>query len=82
MTALIESINQIVSLTKDEITAIEKAYNTIDISKGKLWIEHERYEKMIKENPEILLSVPLQYTASFLGIAPQYLSRLRKELIK
>ena len=43
---------------------------------------HERYEKMIKENPEILLSVPLQYTASFLGITPQHLSRLRQEFQK
>jgi CRP-like cAMP-binding protein len=43
---------------------------------------HERYEKMLIENPEILLSVPLQYTASFLGITPQHLSRLRKELSK
>jgi CRP-like cAMP-binding protein len=43
---------------------------------------HERYENMLKENPDILLSVPLQYTASFLGITPQHLSRLRKELQK
>lgn len=39
----------------------------------------ERYGKFMKENPDILLSVPLQYTASFLGITPQHLSRLRKE---
>jgi len=43
---------------------------------------NERYERMIKENPDIILSVPLQYTASFLGITPQHLSRLRKESIK
>lgn len=43
---------------------------------------YERYEKMLKENPEILLSVPLHYTASFLGITPQHLSRIRKELAK
>jgi CRP-like cAMP-binding protein len=43
---------------------------------------HERYEQMIKENPDIILSVPLQYTASFLGITPQHLSRLRKESLK
>ena len=43
---------------------------------------YERYEKMLQENPEILLTVPLQYTASFLGITPQHLSRLRKELVK
>lgn len=40
----------------------------------------ERYETMIRENPEIILNVPLQYTASFLGITPQHLSRLRKQI--
>jgi CRP-like cAMP-binding protein len=40
----------------------------------------ERYETMLKENHDIILSVPLQYTASFLGITPQHLSRLRKDL--
>jgi CRP-like cAMP-binding protein len=43
---------------------------------------HERYERMLNENPDIILSVPLQYTASFLGITPQHLSRLRKESLK
>jgi CRP-like cAMP-binding protein len=43
---------------------------------------HERYENMLKNNPDIILSVPLQYTASFLGITPQHLSRLRKEIQK
>jgi CRP-like cAMP-binding protein len=43
---------------------------------------YERYEGMLKDNPDIILSVPLQYTASFLGITPQHLSRLRKELLK
>jgi CRP-like cAMP-binding protein len=190
MTALTENINQIIPLTIDEKYTIEKAYGTVGISKGDLWLKHgkicdqvaflesgklrtyymddsgneitccfvtsdnfissftsfltntpaneniaaledsilrviskkdlealsavvpkmeilrriiaenlfismenrifmlqsqsayERYEKMLKENPEILLTVPLQYTASFLGITPQHLSRLRKELVK
>ena len=43
---------------------------------------YERYERMLKDNPDIILRVPLQYTASFLGITPQHLSRLRKELFK
>jgi CRISPR/Cas system-associated protein Csx1 len=43
---------------------------------------YERYERILKDNPDIILSVPLQYTASFLGITPQHLSRLRKELFK
>ena len=38
MTSLTECINQIVSLTKDEIGAIEKAFNTVEISKGELFI--------------------------------------------
>jgi CRP-like cAMP-binding protein len=40
---------------------------------------NQRYERMIKENPEIMMSVPLQYVASFLGITPQHFSRLRKK---
>lgn len=40
---------------------------------------YERYQSMLVDNPDIILSVPLQYTASFLGITPQHLSRLRKE---
>lgn len=42
----------------------------------------ERYENMIKENGDILLKVPLQYMASFLGVTPQHLSRLRKNIGK
>ncbi|WP_417611963.1 Crp/Fnr family transcriptional regulator [Owenweeksia hongkongensis] len=42
----------------------------------------ERYENLIKENSDILLKVPLQYTASFLGVTPQHLSRLRKNSVK
>ena len=34
MTSLTENINQIVKLTQDEISAIEKAYKTIEIPKG------------------------------------------------
>ncbi len=40
----------------------------------------ERYEDMMKENGDIILKIPLQYIASFLGITPQHLSRLRKNI--
>lgn len=40
----------------------------------------ERYEAMIRDNPDLVLKIPLQYTASFLGITPQHLSRLRKKV--
>lgn len=39
----------------------------------------ERYEALILNHPEWILNIPLQYTASFLGITPQHLSRLRKK---
>ena len=39
-----------------------------------------RYKKMIETNPALLQRVPLQHLASFLGIAPQSLSRIRKKI--
>ena len=42
----------------------------------------ERYLKLIREHPEIAQSVPQHYLASFLGIKPQSLSRIRKQIAK
>lgn len=39
----------------------------------------ERYIKMIEENSSILVNAPLKDIASYLGIAPQSLSRIRKK---
>jgi len=39
-----------------------------------------RYLKLLKEKPEIAQSVPQHYLASFLGIKPQSLSRIRKSI--
>jgi CRP-like cAMP-binding protein len=36
-----------------------------------------RYEQLLKENPEILARVPQHYIATFLGITPVSLSRIR-----
>ena len=40
----------------------------------------ERYLALVKSYPEIAKRVPLHQIASFLGITPQSLSRIRKEL--
>lgn len=40
----------------------------------------EAYENMISENAEMILNIPQQYLASFLGITPQHLSRIRKKI--
>jgi CRP-like cAMP-binding protein len=39
-----------------------------------------RYERMLKNNPKLLQRIPLKHLATYLGIAPQSLSRIRKKL--
>lgn len=41
-----------------------------------------RYQKLIENYPDILHNVPLQYIASFLGMNPKSLSRIRRQQIK
>jgi CRP/FNR family transcriptional regulator, anaerobic regulatory protein len=41
----------------------------------------QRYGKLMKQQPEILQHVPIQYIASFLGIKPESLSRIRRQMI-
>ena len=41
-----------------------------------------RYIKMIEEKSPLLMKVPLKYIASYLGIAPQSLSRIRKKYLE
>lgn len=40
-----------------------------------------RYLNLLKYNPYIIQNVPLQYIASFIGIKPESLSRIRRKLI-
>lgn len=39
-----------------------------------------RYHFLIEEYPEIILNIPLQYIASYLGITSQSLSRIRRKM--
>lgn len=41
----------------------------------------QRYLKLMSEQPDIIQNVPLQYIASFIGIKPESLSRIRKQII-
>ncbi len=41
-----------------------------------------RYLKLMEEYPEVLHNVPMQYIASFLGMNPKSLSRIRKQIIR
>ncbi|WP_138995198.1 Crp/Fnr family transcriptional regulator [Larkinella sp. C7] len=41
----------------------------------------ERYLALMSEKPAVIQQVPLKYIASYLGIKPESLSRLRKKLL-
>jgi len=45
-----------------------------------LYSPKERYLNLIKKRPKVILNLPQIYVASYLGITPEYLSRLRREL--
>ena len=40
----------------------------------------ERYENLLRDKPQIIQRVPLQYIASYLGITPVSLSRIRNKV--
>jgi CRP/FNR family transcriptional regulator, anaerobic regulatory protein len=40
----------------------------------------ERYITLMKERPKVISNVPLKYIASYLGITPEALSRIRKRM--
>ena len=42
----------------------------------------QRYQKMIDQQAHFIQNIQLQYIASYLGIKPQSLSRIRKQVIK
>lgn len=41
----------------------------------------QRYRKLLLQQPSILQNVPVQYIASYLGIKPESLSRIRRQII-
>ena len=48
----------------------------------KLSSAEERYLKLLKERPELIQRVPQYQLASYLGVQPESLSRIRKRLVK
>lgn len=41
----------------------------------------KRYLKLLEKQPEVIQNVPIQYVASYIGIKPESLSRIRKKII-
>lgn len=57
------------------------AYNENRSRELSVFNAEQRYLKLIKNFPEIIQNVPIQYIASFLGMKPESLSRIRKKII-
>lgn len=59
----------------------QKAYiNALERLNATMWESAEdRYSKMLREHPTMFQRVPLVYIASYLGITPESLSRIRKK---
>ena len=45
-----------------------------------MYSAEERYLNLLDTYPEYILQIPLKYIASYLGITPQALSRIRKQI--
>lgn len=63
--------------------ALEDAFTRLtkrEISLLKLSSE-DRYQELIKYHKKLIYNVPLKYLASYLGITPQALSRIRRRII-
>ena len=61
-------------------TETKKIHN--DLIKFKILSPEERYLKLMNERPELFDRVPLYQLASYLGIKPESLSRIRKRIMK
>ncbi|PZX11744.1 CRP-like cAMP-binding protein [Breznakibacter xylanolyticus] len=59
----------------------QKAYvNALNRLNATMWkTAIDRYNDMIQEHPEVFQRVPLVYIASYLGITPESLSRIRRQ---
>lgn len=41
----------------------------------------QRYKKLVAEQPQLIQNIPVQYIASYLGMKPESLSRIRRQII-
>jgi CRP-like cAMP-binding protein len=80
-TRLSEEIPKLFLLTKSltEAALINKIRDNDFLSFG---TAAQKYNEFVKRYPDLALSVPQQYIASYLQITPQSLSRIRKQVVR
>ena len=79
---LLELIDRSENFKKFSLIIFEQAIASTEIRANDLATlnAEQRYRKLINEHPEILQNVPIQYIASFLGMKPESLSRIRRQM--
>lgn len=81
---LVELIDKNENFKNFSLIIFEQAMATTNVRANDLATlsAEQRYKKLMEHQPEIIQNVPIQYIASYLGIKPQSLSRIRKQMIK
>lgn len=75
--ALVERIPSLRKAYEEKLIDRFRAYQQLFLSRIKN-TPQQRYEELLKEYPRIIQRVPQHYIASYLGITPVSLSRIRK----
>jgi len=81
---LVDLIDKSLPFQKFSVTIFEQAISITQTRANDLATlnAEARYKKLMEEQPDIIQNVPIQYIASYLGIKPQSLSRIRKQITK
>ncbi len=76
-------INSSENFKEYSLLIFQKALSSSEIRANDLatLTAEQRYKKLIETQASILQNVPIQYIASYLGMKPESLSRIRKNLI-
>ena len=80
--------NELEELTKNSnwimFLKIIAEQNYLELEKRVFQLQREnalqRYEMLLKNQPEYIQQIPLQYLSSYLGITQRHLSRIRKKI--
>ncbi|TNE71981.1 Crp/Fnr family transcriptional regulator [bacterium] len=78
--ALIERVPKLNTMIM-QFSSLLLAENQNSLDDFKILNPEERYKKLLKSRPELFQRVPLYHIASYLGITPVSLSRLRKRIL-
>lgn len=70
-------IGQLIFLISAESSYVDKQQQQIDLLSK---TAEERYRELLHKQPQIILRTPQKHIASYLGITPQSLSRIRKNI--